>query len=144
MDKIFPWEPMLETGIDVVDRQHMEFLKHLNLFILRVKGGQESSAQAALAELDYLRYYIQLHFSTEEGYMVQSNDRQYREHQAEHKHLAFQVKALSSKIHEDSSQEEIQELFELLNQWVKDHILTWDLQFSVRYRTWAEERKKQG
>ena len=33
MDKSFPWEPMLETGIDVVDRQHMEFLKHLNLFI---------------------------------------------------------------------------------------------------------------
>ena len=144
MDKILPWEPQLETGIDVVDQQHMEFFKHLNLFILRVKGGQESSARAALEELDYLRYYIQLHFSTEEGYMVQSDDRRYREHQAEHKHLAFQVKALSAKLHEDSPQEEIQELFELLSQWVKDHVLTWDIAFSARYRAWAEERNTPG
>ena len=144
MTNILPWEPELETGIDVLDQQHMEFFKNLNRFILRVKGAQVSGAQAAVEELDYLRYYTMLHFNTEEGYMVQSSDPQYREHQAEHKHLAFQVKALSSKITADSPPDEIRELFALLSQWMHDHILIWDVAFSTRYRAWAAGQETQG
>ena len=139
--KLLPWNQELETGIQVVDEQHLEFFKRLNTFILRVKGGQISGTKAAADQMDYLSYYIMMHFNTEEGYMVQCNDVKYREHQAEHKHLIFEVKALSARLKAGVSEEVVEDLFALLSQWVHQHILTWDVEFAARYRAWEMEHQ---
>lgn len=138
MDKLQSWSRELETGIQIVDEQHMGFFKQLNTFILRVKAGQISTAQAACEQMDYLNYYIMRHFNTEEAYMVKCDDAEYRAHQAEHKRLVFEVKALRVRLEKDGSEETVEELFGLLSQWVHQHILTWDVAFAHRYRAWEQ------
>lgn len=138
--KLVPWSQELETGIEVVDQQHLEFFKNLNNFILRVKCGRDDSVQAAAEQLEYLCYYIMMHFNTEEGYMVKCDDAKYREHQAEHNHLVFQVRALSAQLKGGATAETVESLFALLSQWVYEHILTWDVEFAARYRAWEAEQ----
>lgn len=73
-----------------------------------------------------------MHFNTEKGYMVKCNAPEYRAHQAEHKRLIFEVKALSINLEKESPEKGVEELSVLRSQWVHHHILTWDVAFAHR------------
>ena len=81
-----------------------------------------------------------MHFNTEKGYMVKCDAPEYRAHQAEHKRLIFELKALSINLEKESPEKGVEELSVLRSQWVHHHILTWDVAFAHRYLEWKEGR----
>ena len=58
-----------------------------------------------------------MHFNTEKGYMVKCNAPEYRAHQAEHKRLIFEVKALSINLEKESPEKGVEELSVLRSLW---------------------------
>lgn len=141
---IVPWKKELETGIEIIDSQHMQFLKKANKFVIMFLADKKS--EAAMEELEFLKDYLLYHFQAEETFQFDSNYPGYLDHQAEHKHLVFRIKEMSFILKEcegEGSEEALEKFADFINEWVCGHILAMDLEFSKYYRSLngdAEER----
>lgn len=129
---IFQWNKDLECGIELLDKQHKELIERANTFFIRFKCGQGISA--AKECLAFLQQYILYHFQSEEAFMVDCGYPKYRPHQAIHKGVAKEVQFRTVKM-EDSgfAPEEVASFYTFLCNWIKDHILVHDLEFSRYY-----------
>lgn len=137
---IVPWKKELEIGIDLIDRQHYEFLKRANTFVIRFRT--EKKRAAIEEQLTFLQDYLLYHFQAEETYQFESGYPRYEEHQAEHKHLVFRVKELSILLQDEENQEKaIDEFVLFVNKWVIGHTLSSDLAFSKHYNEYLKEKK---
>lgn len=136
MLNVIPWNKELETGIEILDEQHMNFFKMSNRFAIKYMANKKT--EAVMEELEFLEDYLMYHFQTEETFQIESNYPGYLDHQAEHKRLIFQVKAMSVALkNADKSNREkvLQDFAEFVNDWVKKHILNLDLDFSLFYKS---------
>lgn len=131
---IMPWKKELEIGIELIDKQHKDFLMNVNKFIIRVRAKKE--VFAITEQLDFLEYYLLSHFQAEETFQFESEYPNYLGHQAEHKHLKFKVKEISIllKTH-DFSEASIDEFCKFINHWVVGHMLKGDLDFAKYYNS---------
>lgn len=129
---IVPWDKEIETGIELIDQQHKEFLMNVNKFIIKVRV--EKKTEAAQEEIAFLQNYLLYHFQTEEAFMYENAYPQYLDHQAAHKNLTFQVKEMATKLKVfDFSDEAVQNFYEMLNHWVIGHIQVMDKAFAKYY-----------
>lgn len=139
--RILPWYKELETGIEVVDSQHMKFFKEANKFTIKYMA--EKGSEAAMEELAFLQQYLCYHFQTEETFQFESDYPKYLDHQAEHKELVFQTKAMAVALEtadETNYEERIRKFAEFINEWVTKHILNSDLEFSYYYKDYIESK----
>ncbi len=141
---VFPWNENLETGIELVDEQHKNFLKHANEYILRIMASKASPEnnpnleRGAEKQFEFLHDYLQYHFQAEETFMADSNWPGYREHQAIHNQLKFKVKALEQVMISGTKKQRMDGVTQLVEEWIVDHILNEDQKFADYYK----ERKK--
>lgn len=132
---LIPWNKELETGIEVLDEQHKKFFKMANRFV--IKNLANKKTEAAMEELEFLEDYLMYHFQTEETFQIESHFPDYQDHQAEHKRLIFQVKAMSvalNSIDKTNREKALHDFSDFVNRWVKNHILNLDLDFSRFYK----------
>lgn len=131
---IIPWKKELEIGIELIDKQHKEFLMNANKFIIRVRAQKEIFA--IVEELEFLENYLLYHFQAEETFQVQSQYPDYLNHQAEHKFMKFKVREMSTLLTEQNfSEESICMFCKFINEWITNHILNEDLRFSQYYNS---------
>lgn len=134
MKNILPWSHELETGIELIDSQHKEFLKNANKFIIKLRA--EKEVDAAMEEIGFLQNYLLYHFQAEETFQFESGFDNYLKHQAEHKQLTFQVKEMSTKLKVNNfSSQSIDDFCAFINKWVMGHILNSDLEFARYYNS---------
>lgn len=138
---IFQWNRDLECGIELVDKQHRQLIETANQFFIRHKCGKGRDAVREC--LGFLQQYILYHFQTEEAFMTECDYPKYRPHQAIHTAVAREVQFRSVKM-EDSgyAPEEIEGFYSFVCDWIKDHILIHDMEFSRFYA--AFRKKKEG
>lgn len=139
--RIYGWDKNLETGIELIDAHHMQFLIAVNKLIISQKCKNDRREVERL--IQYLQHYIQFHFQAEEAYQVECNYSGFREHQAQHDTLStqlrfFQVKLGSSK--EDTNL--LEEFKAFLFDWIHDHILQEDVTFAKAYRQFQQAKGK--
>lgn len=136
---IEPWHEEIETGIDLLDKQHKEFLMKVNKFVIKVLA--EKKAEAAGEAIAFLQNYLLYHFQTEEAFQVECDYPNYLEHQASHKNLAFKVRetAVNLKVH-DYSDESIKEFYNMIRGWIDGHILTEDIDFATFYLEFSKKK----
>lgn len=129
---IVPWKTELETGIEIVDSQHKEFMKQANKFVIKCLAGKVD--EGIREEFDFLENYLQYHFQTEETFLFDSGYPDYEKHQAEHLQLKFKTKQVGSMLEGDDLEEVLNYFSEFVNEWIVGHIMGDDLDFSNYFR----------
>lgn len=125
---IYPWSKELETGIEILDSQHKNFLMHANSFIIKTKAGKAN--EGIREEFEFIKDYLMYHFQTEETFLYENKYDKYGEHQAEHLQMKFKAKMIENALEEEDPEKVVKEFVEFVNEWVVNHILKSDLEFS--------------
>lgn len=129
---IILWNRKIESGIELIDQQHKEFLQTANLYLLKSRRGHDT--QVLLDFLRFLQGYVLYHFQAEESYMARSGYPRYREHQAMHSALATHLKFLSVKLQKSDYSDEHSAAFSLfLSDWMRQHLVVEDADFCRYY-----------
>jgi hemerythrin-like metal-binding protein/PAS domain S-box-containing protein len=133
MFELFPWNPMLETGIGIVDTQHRRLVELLNRLARMSVGEAEPAAVDAV--LDGLTAYAQEHFSTEEGIWAAALPADLpllRSHEAEHAGFCTRVLAARAELKSVASDLCLtRELLLFLSGWLAEHILQSDRRLAL-------------
>lgn len=134
------WTVDLVSGNSIIDNQHEELLRRLEMLedaIQENKGYQEVKGLVA-----FLQRYVLTHFNTEEQDMLQYDYPRFSEHLKQHdlcKNRIFQFKKF---VETESDKEKVLNVaLSLVGLWVRDHILNHDLQY-IQYTREKIKTKK--
>ncbi len=119
------------TGIEEIDREHEEFLRHLELLRDAVQLGS-GCREEVLRTLRYLDHFITEHFGVEERYMRLHHFTGILKHESEHAAFAKAFAALKNRILTEDAARGMEmsllaiELEHRLRNWYEGHIATSD------------------
>ena len=114
---IFSWEPKLELGIELLDRQHRELIKAINAFFISYKCRDD--IQKVSECLDFLNHYTLYLFQAEEAFQVRYDYPLYRDHQAKHNYLGTQLKFHSTALEASRfAPEKMDDFHKYLQTWI--------------------------
>ena len=132
------WSEELNTGVDIIDRQHRELVAMLNRAAPVLARSSQDSMQAVGPLLDGLVNYAAVHFRTEEDMMATAGmDRRAREHHhATHAGFAEQVGRMAQSFSQgvDVTGDR---LLSFLASWLVLHILGEDQAMARQFRALA-------
>jgi hemerythrin len=112
----------LRTGIQAIDRQHVEWFQALETLRKAVAAGRgERTVAQALA---FAISYTQRHFGDEEAAMAAAGYAGLEAHRAEHAKLAARLSELTAQLGSDFDC--AQEVLTLMGGWIREHIAASD------------------
>ncbi len=117
------WKPEYSVGVEEIDAQH-RYLFELWLMLDSIRDqedNQRSRRQAILSLLDY----IDLHFTTEEGYYREHP--RFAEHQGLHRAFVDRIHAFEQEM--DEERLDLQAMADFLRDWLIDHIVNTDIRY---------------
>lgn len=118
MIQLIEWRDEFCTGIDGVDYEHEELIKLINSLFEKAqdKEGMVNSLNEIYAE-------IAGHFVLEEQIMQNEGYDQYEEHRKDHAKLLDEIGEITESYESD---EDIDKLQQVLNDWFVEHFKTHD------------------
>ena len=124
--EIFPWNDNFETGISIVDEQHIELVRILNELAVHVAN--HSSPIKLDKVFNELTSYADYHFKTEEGlWDVHFKDDEWlTKHELTHHAFLEKISFLKNEEKNKPLEILVQELLSFLTQWLAFHILDSD------------------
>lgn len=123
------WTDSLASGHAVIDKQHKELLNHINSYFESLDRVYEH--EVIIKTLNFLVKYVRFHFGTEEELMKQHVYPEFRQHLEAHRKLVDELMICYKKLISDGYSEEIVErLRVLLQEWFVDHIMVNDLKLA--------------
>ncbi len=129
------WEDKLSVFDDIIDNQHQHLISLVNKAYEMLKNqGQKEDVAKLIQELIL---YVQTHFSHEEKFMKINKYPDIQEHIEAHQDLTKRVGEVKSAIEAGNINAE-KALFNLLNDWLVDHIINMD----GRYAKYFKESNK--
>jgi hemerythrin len=112
----------LRTGIQAIDRQHVEWFQALETLRKAVAAGRgERSVAQALA---FAVNYTHRHFGDEEAAMARANYAGLAEHRATHAVLVARLNELTAANGDEF--DTAQQVLDLMGGWIRDHIAATD------------------
>ena len=130
MFEVFPWNDNLDTGIEVVDKQHKKLVGLINMLANTLVRGDQVEVSRVF---DELAEYANHHFETEEEiwaeYFVQ--DSWFESHQLSH--ASFLPKVLEIKDHglDKPLRDVIEGVLKFLIRWLAFHIIDNDKRMAI-------------
>jgi len=124
------WSDSLVSGNETIDSQHKDLFKHINSYFdsLEKLYGHE----VTIKTLNYLLKYVRFHFSTEEDLMKRYGYPDFNEHLNDHRKLVEELMVCYKTLIADGHSEEIVErLRVLLQEWLVEHIMGYDKRLAV-------------
>lgn len=119
------WTEELNTGIDMIDRQHMILVRAINLLGLAVERDSDRELMNAIFET--LTDYTVTHFSYEEEMFDAAGFPESDDHKKTHVAFLERVTALKSQF--DEGGDNAQDVLVFLIAWLKEHILGSDRKY---------------
>jgi hemerythrin len=119
------WTDNLNTGIDVIDKQHLRIVTYINKLYIALSNKADKVAVRDV--IDELVDYTMTHFAFEEGMLDEYGYARLAEHKALHEQFTAQVRELRD--HFDSSEDASVELNNLMVTWLFNHILHEDAKY---------------
>ena len=145
--EVFPWNPNLETGIEIIDEQHKQLVKLLNQLTGTLV--QDDSVQL-MKTFDELAAYAKYHFETEEAIWEKSfkDDVWLESHQRTHTSFLPEVLKLKEEHEGESLKVVIELIVKFLIRWLAFHIIDNDKRMAIVLRimkdgTPLEDAKRQ-
>ena len=130
----YQWDPSLETGNELIDGQHKEWMKVLNSIIDAHKQGK--GRDEIMKTMDFLSDYTLLHFSAEEKLMADSDYPEYSIHKRYHEELKETMKNLTKKYAREVSPDDfISIVIYTLGDWLFSHIKGDDFRMAAYIRS---------
>lgn len=128
--EVFPWNKNFETGIAIIDDQHKELVRLLNL--LAAHMGEKSSELRLSKVLDDLAAYAGHHFQTEEKIWQQGfkDDPWFISHEHSHRGFERQLIEMQEKVDGQSFEDTLEVILSFLINWLAFHILDHDMRMA--------------
>jgi hemerythrin len=122
------WNDNLSVGIELIDQQHKEWIKHFNCVTESIES--HKGALQTVKTLSFLIDYTELHFSTEEKSMLANKYPHYKEHKKLHDELRYTLNNLVSEYRDEGPTNLlIDSVGTLMNNWLVKHIHEADKKF---------------
>lgn len=120
------WTDNLNTGIQVIDRQHGRLVEYINrLYDAQIGGAPKDEIQAII---DELTDYTLTHFAFEETMLEDIHYPSLDEHKKMHEEFASQVNELRERF--KKQEDTTVELNNLMVIWLFNHILNEDARYA--------------
>lgn len=111
------WSNDLNTGIDVIDSQHMRIVEYINQLEKQLDGGDRAEVKRILLDLVD---YTQSHFTFEESLQEEAGYRYAKPHQKVHQLFIRRINEYCERF--DLGQDISRELHQVLVTWLLNHI----------------------
>jgi hemerythrin len=118
MTDSFVWKKGYNVGVEEIDAQHENLFRIANALRSDLPPGRLEE------ELMYLYRHTREHFKAEEALMRDSGYPYYMDHRDQHDELLDNLNEIAAQIVKNP--EKLPELKNLLDKWVKQHILNYD------------------
>jgi len=125
---IIEWSEDLGLGIDEIDRDHIMWIDMYNALYRAAQAGADKST--LLMNFDEIVSHTRFHFVNEDAFMDEKGFEGAREHKAEHAKMLRQMKELRQGLQEAKTQEATIETVIVLRDWLLQHILESDREFT--------------
>jgi diguanylate cyclase (GGDEF)-like protein/hemerythrin-like metal-binding protein/PAS domain S-box-containing protein len=124
---IFPWNKNFETGIQIIDEQHQELVRLINILAGHLSSHSEESV--LLSVFDELADYALYHFETEEKVWHQflPEDPLEAKHKKVHSDFIIKIQQLKQARKNQSTKQELEKILRFLSHWLVFHILENDM-----------------
>ena len=129
---LFLWDNKLKTNITSCDEQHQRLIGLINELFDVMQQKQDKSIIGKT--LDELVVYTMYHFQLEEELMAQHGFPGLNRHKAEHANLTKEVYAYKTRYNNGEQLAPV-ELVSFLKDWVIDHIIGMDKNYSAFLRS---------
>ena len=127
------WRKSLETGNGAIDRQHRELLGKMSDLMLACTEGREKDEVVQLME--FLKKYVQTHFTEEEELQLQHNSPSFRTHKAQHEGLIRKLDELELQYRQEGvTLPVVANALKLTYQWLLEHIYQCDQEMAGQCR----------
>ena len=126
------WDRSLESDIPVIDHEHRELVEQISRLV------DESNPEHIREMLDFLKEYVVKHFAHEQVMHRKLDYPKAAEHKATH--VAFVntfIELEEEYIEKGSNPEMLEKLTNILKDWLKEHIMGQDMDFSDYFKTLA-------
>ncbi len=122
------WSPVYETGVPIMDSQHKELFRQIDVLL---DNPDESKVGEAL---DFLGKYVIQHFSTEEELQTRSKYPKYPQHRHMHEVFVDTYKKLRKQYEEGGNNPLLlMKITRTALDWLKSHIKVHDKEFAKHY-----------
>ncbi|MCW8855580.1 MAG: hemerythrin domain-containing protein [Gammaproteobacteria bacterium] len=118
MIQLIEWRDEFCTGIDGVDYEHEELIRHINSLFEKAHD-----KQSMVNSINEIYAEIAGHFVLEEQIMKNEKYDQYEEHRQDHAKLLDDIGDIAEAYESD---EDITKLQQLMNDWFVEHFKTHD------------------
>jgi hemerythrin len=116
---IAQWRPEYETGNTLIDEQHKELFSLINDLSNSMLTGQGD--KLVKQTIQRLQNYTEIHFDSEEDFMLRHQYPAYLEHKKQHEALKVRVAEFAFKSQQETSKLTVS-LSHFLGHWLVDHI----------------------
>lgn len=124
------WNSSLECGIEVIDHEHRQMVEHVEQLL------NEPDPDRVREMLTFLKEYVVKHFAHEQLMHKQCEYAFAAEHKAAHLEFVHTFMQLEEEYLElGYSQELLQKITTVLNDWLAEHIMGEDMKFTNFYKT---------
>ena len=116
------FSPQLKIGLPIIDKQHKEYIRRLNIFMEKCENGVD--LKEIYSSLEFLQIYALEHFDSEEYLMREKKYPAYDEQKRYHEYFSNKLDDLAKAIKTDGGfcEENIMALRELTVNWFTNHI----------------------
>lgn len=118
----------LKTGIIEIDRQHMTLLLMIDDLITHTDENKEQSVADMVM---FLKSYVDIHFKTEEEYMIKAGYKDFEQHKQIHDGFITEVEDLHRKLSDPIDRIMLtEETINSVKDWVINHVKHTDIQMA--------------
>ncbi len=123
------WTKDLSTNIIWIDKQHKIFFKKMDDFLVATcEGKGDIESITALTEIED---YANIHFGTEEKYMLQYSYPNYKIQKAQHEKYKITFEGLRAKFSIEGASKDFLREFQIdIIEWYKNHVKKLDQEFA--------------
>lgn len=121
------WNETYSTGVAEIDEQHKELFNMINKFEESVNDG--TAPQTMRETLQFLGRYTKMHFSHEEGCMLEHHCAASEKNKAAHKAFLDLYSKFVNKFHSEGYSDQLaMDLHRVFEMWLDKHICNIDVQ----------------
>jgi len=135
------WKNDLDTGIQLIDSQHREFIRLVNNLLDSTVKSED--AQSLLKAFSFLRYYISDHFSVEESAMIAYGYPFYSMHKNIHDSFREEINGMEMKLRSNlPAHDVVIKLNYMIVNWFMHHIKVEDRKLCNYLEMQAQKRQE--
>ncbi len=124
---IMIWNQSYSVGVQELDEQHKSLIRMINEMHYAMNNDKGQEAISSIVEQMF--DYMELHFTTEEGYMQQYGYLGLQAHQRQHEEFRVKARDLRERVNAGEFVLSF-EIVQFLSDWLQSHIMVTDKKYT--------------